>query len=65
MSEYEPMFIIFDKFFDLMEYLYNYYNQKDKIEVNIELGNLYTIEEEDEEEDEEDEDIDIMDFILV
>jgi hypothetical protein len=61
MSEYEPMFIIFDKFIDLMEYLYNYYNKKDEREVNIELGNLYTIEE----EDEEDEEVDIMDFILV
>ena len=64
MSEYEPIFLILDKFCDIMEYLYNYYNKKDEREVNIELGNLYTIEE-DEEEDEEEYEIDVMEFILV
>ena len=59
----DTLFIILDKLIDIFEYLYNYYNVQKENEINIELGNLYTINECDEEEEEE---VDFAnDFILV
>ena len=58
-SEFEPIFFILDKICDAMEYFYSYYNPSLKRNINIELGNLYTIDEDDE-DDEDDEE-----FILI
>jgi len=51
MSDMEPIFLILDKIYDMVEYLCNYYNPPMKRNANIELGNLYTIKEEEEEEE--------------
>ena len=45
-SEQDVLFIVFDKLMELIEYLY--YEKEEKA-INIELGNLYTIIEEEEE----------------
>tara|TARA_X000000368_G_C22979702_1_gene689340 strand:+ start:627 stop:839 length:213 start_codon:yes stop_codon:yes gene_type:complete len=52
-SEFDTIDLIVEKMFDILEYIcmnYYTYNVK-KRDVNIELGNLYTIEEEEEEEE--------------
>ena len=52
-NEFEAIDIIMEKVFDIIEYIYvNYYAYNEKKEVNIELGNLYTIYENGEEEEE-------------
>ena len=52
-NKYETINIIMEKVFDIIEYIYvNYYAYNEKKEVNIELGNLYTIYENGEEEEE-------------
>ena len=50
-NELDALFIILDKFLLAIEYIEKYFNEEKK-EVNIELGNLYTIYEEDEYEEE-------------
>ena len=49
-NEYDVVFILLDKIIELVEKIYNW-SEKEKKEINIELGNLYTIEEEEEEEE--------------
>ena len=49
----DALFLILDKFLNVIEYIEKYFKEEKK-EVNIELGNLYTIYEEDEEDDKED-----------
>ena len=61
-SDMDALFIIFDKFLNVIEYIENYFRMEKK-EINIELGNLYTIYEDDEENDEEENKKD--EFILV
>ena len=50
-EQHDIIFIILDKMIELMDKIYFYYNPVEERRVNIELGNLYTIKEEDEEED--------------
>ena len=50
MHEHDILFIILDKMMELMDQIYFYYNQEEEKIVNIELGKLYTIKEEEEEE---------------
>ena len=52
-NEMDALFLILDKFLNVIEYIEKYFKEEKK-EVNIELGNLYTIYEEDEEDDKED-----------
>ena len=49
-NEYDVVFILLDKIIELVEKIYNW-SEKEKKEINIELGNLYRIEEEEEEEE--------------
>ena len=49
-SEYDTVFILIDKIIELIEKICKW-NEKEEKEINIELGNLYTIEEEEEEEE--------------
>ena len=59
--EFDTIDIIMEKMFDIIEYIYlNYYSsEEEKYKVNIELGNLYTIYE-----DEGDENIE-NDYVIV
>ena len=51
-SDFEGLDLIINKLFNFIEYLYEkIYDTDTKEFVNIELGNLYTIKEEDEEYD--------------
>jgi hypothetical protein len=51
-NDFETIDIIMEKVFDIIEYIYvNYYAYNEKKEVNIELGNLYTIYENEEEKE--------------
>lgn len=62
-GDYEALFIILDKIMEIIEKL-TIYNKEENI-VNIELGNLYTIEEEEEEGICFKNDFILDDFILV
>ena len=56
----DVLFLIFDKFIAVLEYIENYFTEEEKKEIKIiELGNLYTIYETEELTESEDE------FILV
>ena len=59
-DEYDVVFILLDKIIEVVEKIYNW-NKKEKKEKSIELGNLYTIKE----EEEEDENCFREEFILV
>ena len=48
-NDYDAVFILLDKILELVEKIYSW-SEKEKKEKSIELGNLYTIEEEEEEE---------------
>tara|TARA_B100000242_G_C42917542_1_gene425445 strand:- start:340 stop:522 length:183 start_codon:yes stop_codon:yes gene_type:complete len=51
-SDFDGLDLIINKLFNFIEYLYEkIYDTDTKEFVNIELGNLYTIKEEDEEYD--------------
>jgi hypothetical protein len=51
-NEYDVLFSLLDKIMELMEMLYNkkesIYIKKEKVKIELELGRLYTIEEEEE-----------------
>tara|TARA_Y100000389_G_C17342470_1_gene454083 strand:+ start:369 stop:572 length:204 start_codon:yes stop_codon:yes gene_type:complete len=48
-DNFEVIDFIVEKMMDVLDYIYvNYYRHNEKSEVNIELGNLYTIYEEEE-----------------
>ena len=47
-NDYDAVFILLDKILELVEKIYSW-SEKEKREKSIELGNLYTIEEEEEE----------------
>tara|TARA_Y100001970_G_C14239975_1_gene864284 strand:+ start:2823 stop:3020 length:198 start_codon:yes stop_codon:yes gene_type:complete len=63
-SEYDTVFILIDKIIELIEKIYKW-NEKEEKEINIELGNLYTIEEVDEDESCFKDDTILEEFILV
>jgi len=59
-DDYDLVFKIIDKIFNVFDYIYDKYIHDENFQtnahqnnVNIELGKLYTIYEEDEEEDED------------
>jgi len=64
-EDYDAVFMILDKIMELVEKIYTYYGKKDENIVNIELGNLYTIKEEEEEESCFKNDFILEEFILV
>lgn len=64
-EDYDGVFILLDKIMEIIEKIYTYYDKKDDNIVNIELGNLYTIKEEDDEESCFKEDFILEEFILV
>lgn len=57
-GDYDIVFILLDKIIEIVEKICVYYDEKNEDIVNIELGNLYTIKEEEEE-------FYLEDFILV
>ena len=64
-EEYDAVFIILEKLMELIEKISTYYDKKEENIVNIELGNLYTIKEEDEEDSCFKDEFILEEFILV